>query len=270
MLEDFTRLLAVHGVSKIYPIMIIVALRPLGLLFGFLAFNWALGRGLMLRISIAIAFSLPTVAGNLDQIAVLIQTPDILTLAPISLKEFGLGYAIGFLASLPFFALQYAGALTDAFRGENDTGIPDPVGGTLHTFSVVYLIVGFFAFFSLGGFEQMMRNFYGTYTIWSIATGFPSFATSAWLQAADLVTQTLYIAFVVALPLLGVLVVVELSVAIAARLAKRFNFYDMSFPLKNFVTVLTLPLILWVIWVLSDARTAESAGALDLLQRMMR
>jgi len=270
MLEEFSGLISTHGVSQIYPLVMIVALRPLGLLFGFIAFGWAMRSGLMLRISIAIALSLPTAAGNFDQIAALVQSPDILTLAPISLKEFALGYALGFLSSLPFFALQYAGAITDAFRGENDTGIQDPAGGSLHTFSIAYLIVGFFSFFSFGGFEAMMRSFYGTYQIWPIIAGFPVLTSSAWLMAADLMTQTLWSAFTIALPLLSMLLLIELSFAIAARFAKRFNFHDLAFPVKNLVTVLSLPLTMWVVWSLMEGREAESAEALRLLERLLQ
>ncbi|MEJ6402719.1 flagellar biosynthetic protein FliR [Yoonia sp. 2307UL14-13] len=247
--------------------MILIALRPFGLLLGFLAMTWALKSALMLRLSIAIALALPTIGGNLDAIEALIVEPNALQLAPLSLKEFGLGYALGFLASLPFFALQYAGAITDAFRGENETGTPDPGGGTLHTFSVMYLVIGFFAFFSFGGFERLIENLYSSYIIWPVSFSFPTFSASVGLQAVDILTRTIISAIWVALPLLGMLVVIELAVSVAARLGRRFNFYDMAFPLKNLATALTLPLTAWLIWGLSDEKIAESSGALMILQR---
>jgi type III secretion protein T len=268
MLDEVIRVLSEQGIDRAYPILILVTLRPFGLLFGFMAFSWAMRSAQTLRLSIAIALALPTLVSNIDEVEALIVAPDILRLLPLGLKEFGIGYALGFLASLPFFALQYAGAITDTFRGENDTGIRDPMGGSLHTFSLLYLIVGFFAFFSFGGLEQLVQNLYATYRIWPVGFIMPALTSSAALQAADLLMHTLVMAIQTALPLLGMLVVVEFSVGIAARLGRRFNFYDLSFPIKNLVTVLTLPLTVWLIWVLSDDRIGESGDALRMLEAL--
>ncbi|MEM8691536.1 MAG: flagellar biosynthetic protein FliR [Pseudomonadota bacterium] len=265
--EEVIRLVTGFGMAKVYPVMILIALRPFGLLFGFLAITWALRSALMLRLSIAIALALPTAFVNLDEVEALIVAPDIFQLAPLSLKEFGLGYALGLLASLPFFALQYAGAITDAFRGENDTGIQDPMGGSLHTFSVAYLVIGFFAFFSLGGFEDLIENLYASYRVWPVNLVFPKLSGAAALITVDILTRTLTTAIVVSLPLLGMLVVIEGAVSVAARLGRRFNFYDMAFPLKNLATVVTLPLTAWLIWSLSEARISESGEALQILER---
>jgi type III secretion protein T len=266
MLDDVVRVIAMHGIDKVYPILILVTLRPFGLMFAFIAFSWAMRGAQMLKLSIAIALALPTLVANIDAVEAMIVAPDVLRLLPISLKEFAVGYALGFLASLPFFALQYAGAITDTFRGENDTGIRDPMGGSLHTFSLIYLIVGFFAFFSFGGLEQLVRNLYATYGIWPIGYVFPTLTATAGMIAVDLLVQTLTMAVQTALPLLGMLLVIEFSVSIAARLGKRFNFYDMSFPIKNLAVVLTLPLTIWLIWALSDDRIDDSGNAPHVLE----
>ena len=237
---------------------------------GFLAFNWAMRGAQMLRIAIAIALTLPVMAGNAAAFERLISLTSVTAFMPIAIKELIIGYGLGLLASLPFFALQYAGAITDSFRGENDTGNQDPTGGTIHTFSTAYLVIGFFAFFSLGGFEALVRNLYGTYGIWPLYAGLPNLDSAAALRAADMLTSTLMTAFVVALPLLAMLVVIELAMGVAARLGKRFNLYDLAFPVKNLVTVLTLPLIMWVIWQISDARLEEAENVLPMLEGLFR
>ncbi len=264
--EEFIRFIGDYGIAKVYPVMILVALRPFGLLFGFLAMTWALKSALMLRLSIALVFALPTVAGSLGSIERLVADPSILELAPLALKEFGVGYALGFLASLPFYAVQYAGAITDAFRGENDTGHQDPTGGSLHTSSILYLVIAFFAFFSFDGFQRLLQNLYASYDIWPLTLVFPTFSSEAALHAVDILLRTLASAIWISLPLLALLVVVEFSVSIAARLGKRFNFYDMAFPIKNVLTVVSLPLVVWLIWSLSGDMIEESAMALRILE----
>jgi type III secretion protein T len=270
MLDELIRLLSDRGFEKVYPVLIIAVLRPFGMLFSFLAFTWAFRSAVMMRMSIAFAFALPILATQTGQFERLLELSDVTQFLPMTLKEFGIGYALGFLASVPFFALQYAGAITDTFRGENDTGIVDPTGGNLHTFSSAYLMIGFFAFFSLGGFEKLIQNLYATYGIWPIAGVLPTLSASAGMQVVDILTRTIFTAIQIALPLLAMLVVIEFSVSIAARLGRRFNFYDMAFPLKNLATVLTLPLTMWVIWQLSDDRLGESGEALSILEALFR
>ncbi len=266
MLDDLIILLSDRGFDRVYPILIIVVLRPFGMLFSFLAFTWAFRTAVMARMSIALAFALPTLVAQTGQFERLMEFQTVTQFLPLTLKEFAIGYALGFLASVPFFALQYAGAITDTFRGENDTGIQDPTGGSLHTFSSAYLVIGFFAFFSLGGFEKLIQNLYATYGIWPITAATPTLDASAAMQAVDIFTRTIFMAIQIALPLLAMLVVIEFSVSIAARLGRRFNFYDLAFPLKNLATVLTLPLTMWVIWQLSDDRVGESGEVVSIME----
>lgn len=263
-------LISANGITAVYPILIMVVLRPFGLLMGFLAFSWAMRGAQMLRVAIAITLTLPVMAGNAAAFERLIELSSVTQFLPIALKELVIGYALGFLASLPFFALQYAGAVTDAFRGESDTGTPDPTGGTLHSFSAAYLVIGFYAFFSLGGFETLIANLYATYTIWPLDVGLPQIDAAAVLRAGDMLVATLVTTFIIALPLLSMLVVIELSMGIAAKLGRRFNLYDLAFPIKNFVTVISMPLTMWIIWKISEKRLDESSDALPMLEALFR
>lgn len=270
MFDELIVLTAELGIEGIFPLLIVPLIRPLGLMFGFIGFAWAFQSRLFLRLSIATTLAIPVIFIDLNVLRGLVLRSDATELVPISVKEFGIGYGIGFLASMPFFALQYAGALTDTFRGENDTGLHDPTGGTLHTFSTIYLVVGFFTFFSVGGFETMLDSFYATYRVWPIGSIFPTMDHMAAMKVMDILTQTIYEAFRIALPLLSVLILIEFSLSIAARLGRRFNMYDLAFPIKNLTTLLIMPLIIWIVWSLSEDRFASSASPLEILQRLIQ
>lgn len=269
-MDTLATLIADNGILAVYPVLLLVVLRPFGMMMGFMAFTWALKGAQMIRVSIGVALALPVAAGSATSLESFVAVPSIAAALPVAVKELMVGYGLGLLASLPFFALQYAGAITDAFRGESDTGIEDPTGGNLHTFSTAYLVIGFFAFFSLGGFETLLRSLYSTYAIWPLTAGLPTFDQAAAMKVADMLTATLMTTFIIALPLLAMLVLIELSMGVAARLGRRFNLYDLAFPIKNLVTVLTMPLIMWVIWNISEARLGESADALSMLEGLLR
>ncbi len=268
--EQLFRLLAESGAEGLYGLIVFGAVRPLGLIFGFQAFAWAIGQAVMLRIAIAIALGLPTLALNLPQIEPLILDVSPYAAALVAPREFAIGFGLGFLASLPFFALQYAGAVTDSFRGESDGGQPDPAGGgTMQTFSVLYIVIGFAVFFSLGGLWTLVGILYQSYEIWPVEAAMPRFSDGGARLALMLLSETLATSVRLALPLFALLLVLEIAVGAAARLGRRAGFYELAFPTKNLATILALPLVGWFIFSASETLTVEAFFASELLQRII-
>lgn len=270
MEEQLFQLVAATGGEGVYGLIVFGAARPLGLMFGFKAFAWAIGTAVLLRTGIAIAIGLPTLMLNLPLIEPLVIEAASLSSALIAPREFVIGFGLGFLASLPFFALQYAGAITDSFRGESDGGQTDPSGGgTLQTFSVLYVIIGFAAFFSLGGLWALVGLLYQSYAVWPISAALPPLAGGGAILALMLLAETLATSVRLALPLFATLLVIELAVGAAARLARRTGIYDLSFLSKNLATIMALPLIAWFILSASEVLTDEAFLASDLLSRIL-
>jgi type III secretion protein T len=264
------QLIAESGGEAAYGLIVLGAARPLGLLFGFQAFAWAVGQAVMLRTGIAIALGLPTLALNLPLLGPMVIEANPLSAAIVVPREFVIGFGLGLLASLPFFALQYAGAITDNFRGESDGGQPDPSGGgTLQTFSVLYLVIGFAVFFTLGGLWQLVALLYRSYAVWPIEAAFPRLSDGSATLVLGLLAETLATSLRVALPLFGLLLLLEMTVGVAARLARRAGFYDIAFPVKNLATILALPLVGWFIVTTSETLTMDAFGASELLERIL-
>ncbi|MFQ6550989.1 EscT/YscT/HrcT family type III secretion system export apparatus protein [Aestuariibius insulae] len=264
MNEEIVDILTRNGFEGFYAMLLYTVLRPLGFLFGFLPISWGVGQAVLLRMSIALALGLPMFVVNAPGVEEIIQATLPLLSALAAVKEFGVGYGIGFLASLPFFALQYAGAITDSFRGESDGGQTDPTGGTLQTFSVLYLVIGFSVFFSMGGLWDLVGLLYATYGVWPVSGALPAFTMEAGLVMVDLLQITLVTAIQISIPLLALLVTIEIAISVAARLARKFGFYDMAFPIKNTAAILTLPIVAWFVSSFSETSVVD----LSILQNM--
>lgn len=259
------------GGQAIYGLIVLAAMRPLGLLFGFRAFAWAMGQAVMLRTAIAIAIALPAMVANLPLLARMVDEADLMTFAVVVPREFVIGFGLGLLASLPFFALQYAGAITDTFRGENDGGMTDPSGtGTLQTFSVLYLVIGFAVFFTQAGLWQLVALLYQSYAVWPVEAAFPRIFDDGAVLVLGLLAETLATAVRVALPLFGLLLFLEAVIGFAARLGRRAGLHEIAFLAKNLAAMLALPLVGWFILVTSETLTAEAFWAGDLLQRILQ
>jgi len=270
MTDTLVQMFDDYGFRRLFPFVILVALRPAGLMFGFMTFSWALGPARVIRFAMAISIGALPFMANIEIMNTFVLQSTSVTLAFEAPKEFFIGYAIGFLASVPFFALQWAGALTDQYRGENDSGINSPLGGTLSTFGLLYYIIGVFAFFSFDGLWLMVDNLYQSYTIWQIGSTFPTLTPQAVGQLMSVLGNALVSAIRIALPLLCLLVVLEFAVAVGGRVSRKFNFGENGFMFKNLAVIGTLPVLVWFVWLLVAEISTESAVTFNILRLVFK
>ncbi|MEL6639712.1 MAG: flagellar biosynthetic protein FliR [Pseudomonadota bacterium] len=258
------------GAGKIFRVMVVTFARPLGLLFGFYLFAWVFRAAITLRISIAAAISLPVLVVNIDALEVIAAGRVSLSLVPLVGKEFLIGYAFGFLGSLPFLVVIFAGAMIDGMRGEGNSGHTEPIGGDMmSTSSSMFLVIAAFAFMSFDGLWRLVADFYVSYDIWPIGAFFPVIADDAVGTVLTIFGDILLSAATVALPMLLLFASVELILGIASRLSERFTPYQLAFPLRNLLYILSLPVVAWGIWEMSGDITADSMGLSSLLQQIL-
>jgi type III secretion protein T len=270
MVPDLFRVVAQYGIEEVYPILIVVLLRPFGLLFGFTAFSWAFGTGRTLRISVAVALGLPTLAVTITDLETLVSTATFGQIVLVAPKEFMLGFLLGFLASLPFWALRYAGAIIATFKGESDGGFQDPVDGTMESLAMLFQLIGLAAFANAGGLWLTTASLYQSYGVWPVYALFPDFRPEAARVVFDILTATLVTAIRTALPILAILVFIDFCLAVAARIGRRFRLFEYSFMAKNLTVVLLLPVFAYLIWVMNGDIDVASSQALTFLQAILR
>ena len=244
-------------------------LRPMGFLFGFSAFSFGMGLSVTVRAASAIAISLPTTLLHLETMATIAAEADLFTLVVLLPKEFLLGYGYGIVAILPFITLQYAGAISDAYRGESNSGINDPIGGELSTFGLLCFVIGLFVFFDSGGLWLLIEDLYRSYELWPVDRTLPALGPGGWLMAARLTGGMLRDALIVAAPLLILMLAIDFCLAIAARFAQKFQPWDNSFILKNLVALASLPLLVLYIERMSSERTGVGREALSILRTLL-
>lgn len=268
-LEDIQALIEVRPETFIL-FLLLAIFRPLGLVYGFTLFSWGLGHGLMIRIGISFAFGLLVFWNSTDVFMAIAETATIQNTVITLSIEFAIGFGLGAMASSPFHALKYAGAITDTYRGENNSGITDPSGGTLSTYSVLYFIAGAVVFTQAGGFYVMIKNLYTTYVIWPIGNGDLEFDSEAWSLAAQLLQRSLLASIAIAAPLLIIFISIDFALGVASKLAPRFNLYENSFIAKNTAAVLALPVIAMYLVRISESNLGFAYDAVLNLETYLK
>ncbi|WP_342076471.1 flagellar biosynthetic protein FliR [Yoonia sp. SS1-5] len=247
-------------------VFIICSLRMFGIFYSFYPFSWGFFSDRIMRLSVVVALTAPLMLLEYTTVAEGVATMSSLTIALLAAKEFAIGYGLGLLASSPFRALQYAGAVSDTFRGENDSGLTSPDGSGIQTTSLFYLIIGFAVFFGNGGLIYIVDMIYATYAIWPLMETLPFLVDGTADIALRALGKALRLAVKIIAPVILLLFIVELVLAIAEKLARRFGIFQLSFVVKNLVTKLTLPLTAMLILRVADAELIAAFDAVDVMR----
>ncbi len=259
-----------NNLESLFAFFVLNITRSIGLLYGFSIITVAIGALRFIRIPIAFSISLPLWVSNASPIDRIINDPNSMIGIAIMGKEFLIGYAIGFLASLPFLAIQYAAAITDQIRGEGNPSFSAGDGEMHSSIALLYIVAALLIFFFTGNFIVVIDALYQSYLIWPLHIFVPEFSDSAAAIALGAVTDTLYTAIRITLPLLSVLLIIEIGCGVAGRIARPYRFYAFSFALKNIATLFALPIILTIFIQLFEDIFPSANETLNLLGAFFR
>lgn len=169
----------------------------------------------------------------------------------LMVKELLMGVCIGIFASAPFFVAQMSGSLIDHSRGSSSLQVNDPTTqsqsspiGLLYNYSLIAI------FFLLGGPFIFLNGVAESYILMPVDKLFnPDFfntKVSFWKQAFDLGQHILNLAIQLASPALIGVLLTDLFLGIANRLAPQVQIVFLGMSLKSWVGI-ALMTVAWII-----------------------
>lgn len=156
-------------------------------------------------------------------------------------KEGILGLLLGYVLSIPFWAVKAAGFMIDMQRGvmsalffsQMTANMVSPLGNMLSMFLTTLLLVS-------GGFMVLLETLFLSYQTWPIDLFFPVInqeVATFFLQQLDLL---LYTAILLAGPLIGLMFLIDLGTGIVGRYLPQLNAFLIAMPIKSGVTFFML------------------------------
>jgi len=166
----------------------------------------------------------------------------------LSLKELLIGIAIGFSAQLVFYAARFAGGVVDFDMGYNTSILFDPQQTSPTLIGQLKELVVLMLFLIINGHHFLIESLIISMRTVPITT---MAVTESKLKVFITYATTIFIVAVkIAAPLLLALFVVNLALALLARIAPQTNIFILSFQLKVAVGLLilfaTVPLFVYV------------------------
>ena len=187
-------------------------------------------------------FAYPTVAGTLP------MTLNGIDLAMLIGKEVLLGLLIGFVATIPFWAIEATGFIIDNQRGASIASTLNPTLGSQTSPTGLLLTQTMITLFFTGGaFLTLIGALFQSYVSWPVATFFP-YIGSQWVDFFYAqFSQLLRLCLLLAAPLLIAMFLAEFGLALISRFAPSLNVFILAMPIKSIVASLLLVIYLNVL-----------------------
>ncbi|EHH2505302.1 SctT family type III secretion system export apparatus subunit VscT [Vibrio parahaemolyticus] len=156
-------------------------------------------------------------------------------------KEVLLGMLIGFVAAIPFWAIEATGFLVDNQRGAAMASMFNPTLGSQSTPTAVLLTQTLITlFFSGGGFVAFIYALFKSYTTWPILGFFPM-VTNAWVGFFyDQFQQLMWLGVLMSAPLVLAMFLAEFGLALISRFAPQLNVFFLAMPIKSAIASVLL------------------------------
>ena len=158
----------------------------------------------------------------------------------LCIKEFFVGIVLAVFASVPFFMAESSGVIIDFARGASSLQVNDPSTQSQSSpIGILYNIMMIIIFYEIGGIFYFFNALIDAYTIlpadaW-VPPQFFQFDNNFWQMIWDLVNRLMTIAIQLAAPCLLAVLMTEMFLGIANRLAPQVQIAFLGMSLKSLI-----------------------------------
>lgn len=228
------------ALTGIIPLLFIAVLRPLGIFIIMPLLTSKNLAGTMIRNSIIILITIPALPGLKEN--VFLSQPHVIDFyffLALS-REVFIGVLIGFVAAIPFWAIDSAGFLLDTMRGSSMGNIYNPTLAESSTllgvfFSQLFTVI----FFVCGGMNQLITTLYQSYVLFP-----PGESISFNRHLLDFVVQQWNMLFVLflhfSIPAAAVMLLTDVGMGLLNRSAQQLNVFFLAMSVKSILALIVL------------------------------
>lgn len=214
--------------------------RIIAMLVALPIFNQSLVPG-MLRFAIAAAL------GALAA-PVLMPTVLVLDLGPASLlvlvlKEAFIGFVLGLLVAIPFWAFEAVGYIIDNQRGASISATLNPLtGNDSSPLGILFNQAFIVYFFVSGGFLLMLGLLYQSFVLWDVFSWLPRLRPESAPLFLDELSRLVSVALLLGSPAIVAMFMAEIGLALISRFVPQLQVFFLAMPIKCAIGLLVLVL----------------------------
>jgi len=237
--------------------------RILALFIALPIFNRQLVPGL-LRVGIALALGAlvaPRLMGEAAAVdLVATQVPMVI------LKEAFVGFVLGYLIAIPFWAFEAVGFFIDNQRGASVAATLNPLtGNDTSPLGILFNQAFIVFFFVSGGFLLMLGLLYDSFALWPVFDWAPTLHADSvplWLAQLDRMVR---IALVLSAPAIVAMFLAEIGLALISRFVPQLQVFFLAMPIKSAIAILVLMVYMASLFEYGVAYVQDLKGSLPFL-----
>jgi type III secretion protein T len=192
----------------------------------------------LLRFGLAVGLGLLAAPPLVAQLGAL---PEGIGLAALILKETALGFVLGFLLAVPFWAFEAVGFFIDNQRGASIGATLNPLTGNDSSPMGMLFNQAFMVFIFVSGiFVLLLGVLYESFVLWPVLSWQPALqdgGITAWLAQLDGVVK---VALLFSAPAIVAMFLSELGLALVSRFAPQLQVFFLAMPIKSAVALLVM------------------------------
>jgi type III secretion protein T len=164
----------------------------------------------------------------------------------IILKEVFIGVVIGYLATIPFWAIEAAGFFIDNQRGSTMASSLNPLSGSQASPIGILLVQAVTTVFFVSGiFLLFLSALYASYVTWPVTSFYPNWLNSDaplfFIKQMDILI-TLTVIF--SAPAIIAMFLSEFGLGLISRFSPQLNVFFLAMPIKSAVAIAVLMIYL--------------------------
>ena len=162
----------------------------------------------------------------------------------ILIKEFIIGYIIGFIADIVFIGVEIAADLISMQMGLTAAQAMNPMtGDTSPILAQAYTILASFIFIGINGYSWIFSALYKTFQI--IPPGYDINMSGTFTNNIITVSSQMFtIGMGIALPIFSVLVITDVLLGFVAKMMPKMNIFMVALPIKIYLGLLLFVMLL--------------------------
>jgi len=174
---------------------------------------------------------------------------DVTSVMLIILKEVFIGVVIGYLATIPFWAIEAAGFFIDNQRGSTMASSLNPLSGSQASPIGILLVQAVTTvFFVSGMFMLFLSALYSSYVTWPVTSYVPDWLNSDaplfFIKQLDILIN---LTFIFAAPAIISMFLSEFGLGLISRFSPQLNVFFLAMPIKSAVAIAVLMIYLTVL-----------------------
>lgn len=159
----------------------------------------------------------------------------------LAIKESLLGFALGYLMAIPFWAIEASAFFIDNQRGATIGATLDPLTGSDSSLLGQLFLQAFIVFtLASGAFLAMLAGIYESYTLWPVQAWLPAFPRWAALEWLSHLDKLVRYALLMGSPVIVCMFLAELGLAIVSRFVPQLQVFVLAMPIKSGLAFLVL------------------------------